>query len=190
MREPDEREEPETSPYLRRSKRVEVRRAVRWKRILLVGGGIALVSGGTLAAAAHAIDSYLKSSPRFTLTESLEFSGGAHVSREQLARVFVKDVGRSVFAVPIEKRRRELMALPWVDRAHVVRSWPNRLRVLVNERKPVAFVRMRSVPLCLIDREGALLPIPRRGKFPFPVLTGVSDSQEPGERKKRVARML
>src|SRR2546426_1078532 len=108
MREPEGREEPETSPYLRRSKRVEVRRTIRWKRILVVGG-IALVSGGTIAAAAHAIESYLTSSPRFTLTESLEFSGGAHVPHEQLARVFVKDVGRSVFAVPIEKRRRELM---------------------------------------------------------------------------------
>lgn len=195
-REPDNREELEPSPYLRRSKRVEVRRgAGRWKRILLLGGSLTLVAGGLLAAAACGVHRYLITSPRFTLGETFVVGGAQHVTREQVARVFTADLGRSIFGIPLEKRREELMALPWVESAYVGRGWPNRLRVGVSERKPVAFVRLPPGPtgssaLSLIDREGVLLPLPRRGQFQFPVLAGLSESQTPAEKKRRVALML
>ncbi|MBI3667620.1 MAG: hypothetical protein HY236_15560, partial [Acidobacteria bacterium] len=49
--EPDDLDSSAPSPYLRARKRVEVRRsAVRWRRFFLVGGVIALMAGGALAA--------------------------------------------------------------------------------------------------------------------------------------------
>jgi cell division septal protein FtsQ len=95
-------------------------------------------------------------------------------------------------------RRQQLMALPWVESAHVMRAWPNRLRVLTAERTPVAFVRLpprarsadRPGGLSLIDRYGVLLPLPARGNFQFPVLAGVTEAQPLAERQQRVGVLL
>jgi cell division protein FtsQ len=182
----DELDAPEPSPYLRRSKRVEVRRsAVRWKRVLLLGALIALLCSGVLGAAAYGIGAYLISSPRFTLQQSLFIQGGDHVTRGQVGRIFAPDIGRSIFRIPLERRRAQLSALPWVESAQVVRSWPDRIRVLVRERQPVAFVRLQS-NMSLIDRQGVLLPLPIGGKFHFPVVNGINESQTVAERRNRI----
>lgn len=186
----DDLDATEPSPYLRRSKRIEVRRpAVRWRRGLLVGSAIFVVGGGTLAIVAFGVHTYLTTSPRFSLTDTLSIQGTAHVPQERLAQVFAADLGRSVFEVPLRRRRAELTALPWIQSAYVVRGWPNRLRVLVNEREPVAFVRLGS-GLGLIGSDGVLMPILGGPKFRFPVLSGVSEQQPAPERRKRVAMML
>ncbi|MBI3694066.1 MAG: FtsQ-type POTRA domain-containing protein [Acidobacteria bacterium] len=186
----DDLDAPESSPYLRRSKRVEVRRdAARWRRVLLLGGLILLLASGILGVTAYGVSTYLTTSPRFTLQDSLAIAGVEHVTREQVAEIFANDIGRSVFSIPLERRRAQLMVLPWVETAHVVRGWPSHLGILIRERRPVAFVRAPS-GLSLIDREGVLLPILGGGKFPFPVLDGISQSQAVSERKKRVGVAL
>ena len=48
----------------------------------------------------------------------------------------------------------------------------------------------RPAPLLLIDRQGVLLPLPARGNFQFPVLTGVSEAQDLPERRRRVVVLL
>lgn len=190
LRADDDLESPETSPYLRRSKRVEVRRsAVRWRRLLLLGSLIVMLMAAVLAVAAFRISTYLVTSPRFTLRESFTVRGGEHTGSEWIGQVFAADLGRSVFEVPLDQRRDQLMAYPWVESAYVVRGWPNRLQVLINERKPVAFVRLPQ-GLSLIDREGMLLPLPRGRKFRFPVVTGLTEKQPPADRKGRVGLML
>jgi cell division protein FtsQ len=185
-----ERDEQEPSPYLRRSKRVEVRRgAVRWRRRVLLGLPLVAAAGGALGAAACGVHNYLSRSPRFALNESLHVAGAQYVTADQVGRVFAEDVGRSIVAVPLDKRREQLLALPWVENAWVMRGWPNRLRLHIVERKPVAFVRAPGGALNLIDRFGALLPRPR-GKFPLPVLIGVDEAMRLDERRRRVGRML
>jgi cell division protein FtsQ len=180
---------PEPSLYLRRSKPVDVRRgSVRWKRTLLAGGSVVLFAGGALVGAAYGVHSYLKTSPRFTLRETI-LIGGENIPREQIARIFAADAGRSVFEIPLRRRRAEILALPWVQSAHVIRGWPDRIRVLIRERQPVAFVRLPA-GLGLIDREGVLLNVPAGRKFPFPVLDGISPLQTPAERKKRVELVM
>lgn len=191
MPEVDQRERDEPSPYLRRSKRVEVRRgAVRWRRVAMIGLPVLLAAGGVMATAAYGVGTYLSRSPRFAMKESLAVAGAENFPPDQIARVFAADAGRSVFDVPLEKRRAQLMALPWVRNAWVLRAWPNRLWVQVAERRPVAFVRAGSGALGLIDGEGVLLPVPRRGKFPLPVLSGINESTPATERRRRVGRML
>lgn len=191
MREVDEKDEQEPSPYLRRSKRVEVRRGpARWKRVLLIGLALLMALGGVAVTAAYAVGVYLSGSPRFVFREGLAVAGAAHFSPDQIARVFAGDAGRSIYDVPLERRRQEILSLPWVENAFVSRGWPNRLRVQIEERQPVAFVRTRSGALSLVDREGTLLPVPRKGKFPYPMLTGVNESQPAADRRQRVARML
>jgi cell division protein FtsQ len=194
MPEPDQKprqpDEQEPSPYLRRAKRVEVRRAaVRWRRVLWIGIPLFAAAGGMLGAAAYGVHNYLSRSPRFVLSEGLQVTGAQFATTDQIGRVFAGDVGRSIFDAPLQRRREQLLALPWVESAWVMRGWPNRLRVHIAERKPVAFVRTPQGALGLIDRAGVLMPRPR-GKFPLPVLIGVDETTPLEERRRRVARML
>jgi cell division protein FtsQ len=109
--------------------------------------------------------------PQFRLSrdkqESLTITGLRHASKAKVQRVFAGDFGRSIFSVPVEERRRRLLAIDWVEDASVLRIWPDRLTVQVHERQPVAFVFLRSSVL-LIDRQGVLLDPPAHAQFTFP----------------------
>ena len=72
---------------------------------------------------------------------SIEIEGNAHVTRGQLLSVFGEDLERNIFYVSLAQRKAELERLPWVEHATVMRLLPNRLRVSIVERTPVAFVR-------------------------------------------------
>ena len=122
---------------------------------------------------------------------------GRHLCRaRQTAARIRRRLGRSIFAVPLDERRRRLLAVDWVEDAAVSRVWPNRLLVRITERQPVAFV---SLPLhrssgsaarfLLVDAQGVLLDPPLRAQFAFPVMTGLSDDQTDAERRVRVRAM-
>ncbi len=72
---------------------------------------------------------------------AIQIAGNSHMSRAQLLSVFGEDVERNVFRIPLAQRRAELESLPWVAHATVMRLLPNRVRVAIVERTPVAFVR-------------------------------------------------
>jgi cell division protein FtsQ len=179
----------EESPFLRAQKRVPVRRgplakktANRLKIALLV-----LAAAGALAVSASAISSYGEHSWRFRLrsASSIEIAGTQTVSRRQVMEVFAADLGRNIFLVPLAERRRRLEAIPWVESASVMRLLPDRLRVDVTERTPVAFVRMGS-RISLIDRNGVVMELPRSRKYSFPVLKGMSESEPLSARAARM----
>ena len=91
--------------------------------------------------------------PQFTLSrdhdsDALTVDGLAYASRAKVQRVFAQDFDRSVFAVPLDERRRRLLAVDWVEDASVSRIWPDRLVVRIRERKPVAFVPVRLGRCC------------------------------------------
>jgi len=180
----------EESPFLRAQKRVPVRRgplakktANRLKVVLL-----ALASAGALAVCASVIYNYAEHSWRFRLRSgsSVEIAGTQTVSRRQVMEVFGADLGRNIFFVPLDERRRRLEAIPWVESATVIRLLPDRLRVDLIERTPVAFVRMGS-RISLIDRNGVVMELPRSRKYSFPVIKGMSESEP---LSTRAARML
>ena len=67
--------------------------------------------------------------------------------------------------------------MPWVAHATVMRLLPNRMRVSIVERTPVAFVRQGS-QIGLVDANGVLLDMPVDAKvsehYSFPVVTGIA----------------
>lgn len=179
----------EPSPYLRRQKQVEVRRgrfnirnAARLRKILfaaLVVGALGWCGYGAVDFGAH--------DAQFRLTEHrIEIRGAAgdlkYVSARQVAEKFAGDVGRSVFLTALEKRRAMIEDIPWVEAAMVARALPDRLRVSLRERVPVAFLRTGS-GLALVDANGVILPLaaserPSRASFTFPVISGFTE-QDP-----------
>jgi cell division protein FtsQ len=164
---------------------------VRWRLWL----GLALVACVCVSTgmAAWKVRRYALESPRFTLSASrrgaLEIQGLTNGNAAKVLRVFAADFGRSVFAVPLAERRRRLLAIDWVEDAAVARIWPDRLLVRIRERRPVAFVLLRSGPL-LIDAAGVLLEPPPLARFAFPVLRGVPEDESEAARRERVNAFL
>jgi cell division protein FtsQ len=117
--------------------------------------------------------------------DQIEVQGNHIVQHEDVQKLFFKDRNRSVLRIPLDTRRAQIQQLPWVEEASVQRILPNRLRVNVIERTPVAFFR-NGGELTLVDAHGALLDRPEGEDFHFPIVTGLSDNMPREERERRM----
>jgi cell division protein FtsQ len=117
--------------------------------------------------------------------DQIELTGNHIVSREAVLQQFVHDRNRSVLRVPLDARRSQLEQIPWVESASVQRILPNRLRIELTERTPVAFARNGN-ELALIDAHGVILDRPRGQDLHFPIVTGVSEDLPRDQREKRM----
>jgi len=160
--------------------------------------GVVLVAGFIFAW--HQADRFLIMNPRFVLKvhdddsdDGIKLSGIHFASSERIQTVFQKDAGRSIYRFPIEERRRNLLAVPWVKDASVSRIWPNEIHVSVTERKPVAFALLPQsgpMPAMLVDEDGVFLNLHESGKFKLPVVRGLRTEQSEEDRKTRIRRFL
>lgn len=117
--------------------------------------------------------------------DQIELTGNRIVSREAVLQQFVHDRNQSVLRVPLDVRRSQLEQIPWIESASVQRILPNRLRVVVTERTPVAFARNGN-ELALIDSHGIILDRPRDEDFHFPIVSGVAEDLPREQREKRM----
>jgi cell division protein FtsQ len=146
---------------------------------------------GMCVALVLMVRSFLLHDERFVIqtASSIEFQGNAHVTRAQMLSVFGEDIERNIFNIPLAQRRAELESLPWVAHATVMRLLPNRMRVSVIERTPVAFVREGN-HIGLVDANGVLLDMPLAAKsdehYSFPVVTGISANDPLSTRAARM----
>ena len=175
--------------YLRRQKPVEIRRRKFsgrgwpfYRRLLILT--LAAVVGITVAVYGTR---FLLYSPSMLLLkpDQIEVNGNRIVSREAVLQQFVHDRSRSVLRVPLDARRSQLEQIPWVESASVQRILPNRLRVELTERTPVAFARIGN-ELSLIDAHGVILDRPRGEELHFPIVSGVSEDLARDQREKRM----
>jgi cell division protein FtsQ len=118
-------------------------------------------------------------------SEQIELLGNHIVSRESVLQPFAHDRNRSVLRIPLEARRSQLEQLPWVESASVERILPNRIRVELTERTPIAFLR-NGGELALIDAHGVILNRPEGEDLHFPIVAGLPDSMPREEREKRI----
>ncbi len=179
----------EEPKYLRRQKPLEIRRRkfgrqswTFYRRILL--GGAAAIAGSFVL---YETWRFFYDSPQVLLArpEQIELTGNHFVSRDAVVQAFYADRRRSVARVPLDERRRTLEAMPWVAQASVERLWPNRIRVELTERRPVAFLRS-GTELMLVDLDGVILERPAEETFSFPIITGLSESLPEEERRQRM----
>jgi cell division protein FtsQ len=175
--------------YLRRQKPVEIRRkkfggrsASFYRRAFVFG-----IAATALIAAAALAGDFLYHSPQVALLkpDQVELSGNRIVSRDAVLQQFARDRGHSVLSIPLDARRAAIEELSWVESASVQRILPNRIRVEITERTPVAFLR-NGTELALIDAHGVILDRPRGEDFQFPIITGLSDNMAREERGRRM----
>ncbi len=152
----------------------------------------ALILLGGLGASAWLLRDFLARDGRFRIggTANIQATGLTEVSRAQMLPVFGEDIGRNILFVPLNQRRRQLEEIPWIEKATVMRLLPDRIRVSVVERQPVAFTRSGS-QIGLVDADGVLLSMPAammaQHHYSFPVVTGIDAQETPGARKSRMA---
>ena len=170
------------SPFLRAQNRVSVRRSSLPKKAAtrLKWAALALMLVFVIGIAAVAVYRYGEHSWRFRIESSndIEIIGIHNVTHSQVMEVVGGDIGRNIFFIPLAQRKAQLQQIPWVESASVMRFVPNRLKVEIQERTPVAFARI-GPRISLTDAGGTLMELPPAGKkkYSFPVILGMN----PGE---------
>ena len=168
------------SPFLRAQKRVSVRRSPLPKKTAtrLLWAALIFIAAAVAFAGAVSFYQYGEHSWRFRLDSSddIEMGGLSNVNRSQVMEVMGGDIGRNVFFIPLDKRQKQLEQIPWVESASVMRFAPNRIRIQIHERTPVAFARVGS-KVMLVDAGGVLMDLTGKKKFSFPVIVGISASE-------------
>ncbi|HLV88797.1 MAG TPA: FtsQ-type POTRA domain-containing protein [Candidatus Sulfotelmatobacter sp.] len=179
----------EGSPFLRAQKRVSARRTslpkktAHWLLWASALGAVAMV----VALIAGGIYSYGEHSWRFRLQSSddIEIAGMQNVTRAQVMEVMGADIGRNIFFIPLSQQKAQLEQIPWVESASVMRFVPNRLKIDIHERTPVAFARVGS-RISLIDAGGTLMELPHNHKYSFPVILGMYPGEPLSTRAPRM----
>src|SRR5690242_4477692 len=180
----------EESPFLRKQKRVPARKTALPSRKAAERIKLALVIAGILVLIFLAIsmfERYAQRSWRFRIESSdqIEIVGMHNVSASQVIDVFGGDIARNIFSVPLEDRKKQVEQIPWVESASVMRLLPDRIKVEITEREPVAYVRIGS-HVNLIDGNGVIMERPAGAKFPFTVITGMTESEPLSTRAPRM----
>jgi cell division protein FtsQ len=177
------------SPFLRAQKRVPARRsALPKKTATRLLWCVALIIVGSLGAvAAASLYQYGEHSWRFRLesSDNIELAGLTNVTRGQIMEVMGGDIGRNIFFIPLDQRQKQLEQIPWVKSASVMRFAPDRIRIQVQERAPIAFARVGS-KIMLVDSGGALMDLSAKKKYSFPVIVGMNSGEPISTRAARI----
>jgi cell division protein FtsQ len=179
----------EESPFLRGQKRVSARRSSLPKktanRLLW-----AVLAAGILCVAALAagwLYHYGEHSWRFRVdsSDNIEVTGMQNVTKAQIMEVMGADIGRNIFFIPLAQQKAQLEQIPWVESASVMRFVPNRLKVEIQERTPMAFARV-GPRMSLIDAGGTLMELSPKHRYSFPVILGMNPGEPLSTRAPRM----
>src|ERR1700674_3482429 len=179
----------EESPFLRGQKRVSARRSSLPKKtasrlLWAVVAALVLCVAGIGSAAMYR---YGERSWRFRVesSDNIEVTGMQNVTKAQIMEVMGADIGRNIFFIPLAQQKAQLEQIPWVESASVMRFVPNRLKVEIHERTPVAFARV-GPRMALIDAGGTLMEVSPKHKFSFPVILGMNPGEPLSTRAPRM----
>jgi cell division protein FtsQ len=177
------------SPFLRAQKRVPARRAAIPKKAAsrLFWCVVIILIASVIGLGAASLYQYGEHSWRFRLesSDNIEVAGQSNVTRAQIMEVMGGDIGRNIFFVPLDRRQKQIEQIPWVESASVMRFAPDRIRIQIHERTPVAFARVGS-KIMLADNTGALMDLSSKKKYSFPVIVGMSAGEPLSARGARM----
>ena len=177
------------SPFLRGQKRVSARHSTLPKKTAnrLLWASAAAAGLCVLALLAGALYSYGEHSWRFRVesSDNIDITGMQNATKAQIMEVMGADIGRNIFFIPLAQQKAQLEQIPWVESASVMRFVPNRIKVEVHERTPVAFARV-GAHISLIDARGTLMELPHNHKYSFPVILGMNPGEPLSTRAPRM----
>ena len=179
----------EESPFLRGQKRVSARRSSLPKKTAnrLLWSVVAAAGMCGAAAGAAALYHYGEHSWRFRVesSDNIEVTGMQNVTKVQIMETMGADIGRNIFFIPLAQQKAQLEQIPWVESASVMRFVPNRLKVEIHARTPVAFARV-GPRMSVIDAGGTLMELTPKQKYSFPVILGMNPGEPLSTRAPRM----
>ena len=132
-----------------------------------------VLAAALLAIAGVAVVRWLLVSPRFALA-AVDVRGAHRVSVDRIVEAADLPAGISVFAVDPHEVAARVQALPEVRRADVIRELPNRMTIVVEERRP--FTLLHSGRLHWVDEDARAMGEERQAvAAPVPLITGLTE---------------
>lgn len=149
------------------------RRARLLARLARAGGAVLLALLAIAAvAAAHA---WVTTSPRFAVA-AIDVHGASRLSVDRILTVAGIALGANLWSVDTSQVRGRLEGMPEIRRADVVRALPNRLTILVEERRP--FTLVHAGRLHWLDEDGHVLGEETRAVSPeVPIISGLTEEE-------------
>ena len=98
--------------------------------------------------------------------------------------------GVNILSLDLDRVRQRVTNHPWIDSAVISREIPDRIRIEIIERKPLALVKGRQ--FYLVDNEGLCFASAAPGEYAgLPIITGVNpESLAPGSKLPRELTVL
>jgi cell division protein FtsQ len=170
-------------PYRRGARKRNAWLRHQWSHIVTFGrkwlgrSTLAATCGITLAALVwHGIPAgvhWAKSHSYFAIAK-LELDGNRRLTRHEVLEWIGVHEGTSIWDAPPTELQMRLESHPWIRRANVQRDFPGHLAMTVQERRPMAIVRLDT--LNYVDRTGRILgPLRDDDSRDFPLITGFED---------------
>lgn len=100
--------------------------------------------------------SYLLSSPRFRISVIM-VSGNHEVSLQEISDLMTVPKGENIFKFNSSRIIKILELHPWIKKAAIKRKLPNKILLTLDERKPIALLRLAPQEGYLLDREGFVI---------------------------------
>ncbi len=81
---------------------------------------------------------YLADAQRFPISTIKIVANYQYITREQLETVLAQYTNDSFILLPVGRLKNDLNALDWADRVAIERVWPDILKIILVEKKPIA----------------------------------------------------
>lgn len=164
-------EQPPIDPRLR-ARRIAVRRDEgrrRLHRVIALGAVAAAVLLGIAVTQSPVLD-----------VDRIAVAGAAHTPPDAVRQATGIHTHQPMTGVDLDRARRGILALPWVQTVSVARRWPAEVRVTITERTPVAAVPAGQAGFALVDATGRVLETSAAPPPGLLVLANVPPAGPPG----------
>lgn len=146
---------------------------VNFRQVLPVAAAILAVF--LVTAAGAAAYSWLGRSRLFTVRD-IDMNRCAYVTKDEISGMLSGVPQGNIWSLSSRDIGRRLRTHPWVRRVSVRKSFPDRLVVRIDERKPAAMINLDA--LYYVDEEGSIFKrLTAYDAKNFPIVTGYSRSE-------------
>jgi cell division septal protein FtsQ len=179
--------------FLRPRKRGEEKGGERFQRILKKAVRIAfqLLLLSFFFFIGYRVYAHLLEDPWFRLNE-VEVEGIRKIPRETVVSLIRPEGMPNLFTLRLKEMTKRLECHPWIEQVKVRKVFPNKIRVQIEERKPIAILQLGE--LFYIDAKGVIFsPVEGGDTFDYPFLTGLtlqSLEKDPVETKRLITKAL
>jgi cell division septal protein FtsQ len=164
-------------------------RRVRWLRVLAAGTAALATAAGIVGAGYWAL-----TTPRFAVV-AVEVRGASRVPPQRILEASGIVHGQNLWRIDPERVRGRLEEMPEIRRADVIRELPNRVAIVVEERRP--FTLVHAAKLHWLDEDGRVLGDETRAvNTEVPVISGLSEEElvtmrtSPGPRARTAIALI